>query len=126
MQQQNLRGVVTESKTHVNDFDLASMIETHLEYNNLMVSNRQTSTPHSRSAVQSFPQGKHHMLSLGRKFMCRHLWHTPKILENLLESKHLVCSAMALKLYWVSSSFGSVISRHVACAFPWRLKRDNW
>jgi len=50
------------------------------------------------------------MLSRGRQNVCRHLWHTPKFLENIVDSENLACSAAApTKTARVSSKFSQTM-----------------
>ena len=74
--------------------------------------------------LKVFHEGPGPLLSRGQKNMCRHLWKTPRFLENLLEDENLFCSATAgtktasdiLQLSSIISQ--RIFSRHLAYTFP--------
>ena len=72
--------------------------------------------PHSIPATvpKAFHEEPGCMLSRGQHNMCRRLWHTPKISRKFSgEWKLSSVLRPGRKPHWVSSSFGSIISRDI-------------
>jgi len=114
-----------------NDCDLTLPTQTsEHEYSDLTASNRRPSAPCSRSTPQSISRGtrsyafsrstKHALRSFGFSLdFSKISWRVRICFEALLPGR---------QMHWVSSSFGSIVSRHhfsrnLAYTFPGRQRR---
>jgi len=75
------------------------------EYSDLTASNRRPSHRTAATLPKAFHMERGRMLSRGRQNICRHLWHTFKIYQNLLGSEYLFYIATMVFLYLILKLF---------------------
>ena len=113
----------------LNSCDLTPSIRTQSseqEYSYLTASKRHPSTPHSRNTPQSFHEEPGRIFSRGRQKMCTSLACSQAFSKIFWRVE--ICSVVLRprqKSHWVSSSFGSLFSRHLGIYSSWEAKQRD-